>query len=142
MARKASDLRYLVLVMVLAGCAVGPYADRPRYKLPESRTVAARQLNEALAFDGRGVSEVVADEQKLTWHEYRELSDKRKILVDRELTFLEISFVARREKPGEWWQVEVTATGGAVTFEFNSAEAASKAEAALRRLRQSLNETE
>ncbi|MBZ0137054.1 MAG: hypothetical protein K8I27_11845 [Planctomycetes bacterium] len=135
-------MRYLALLLLLAGCAIGPYADRPEYKLPSTRAVAARHLTEALAFGGRGVSEVAGDELKLTWHEYRTLTDKRNVLMERELQFLEITFVARPVQPGEWWQLEITATGGAITFEFESADAASKAEAAFRRLRQPLNEGE
>ena len=73
-----------VLLLTLTACAVGPYADTPTYKLAETRTTAARQLNEALAFDAIGVSEVAADELKLTWHEYRNITAKRKQLIDRE----------------------------------------------------------
>lgn len=135
-------MRYVALLILLAGCAVGPYADRPRYKLPATRAVAARHLNEALAFGGRGVSEVAADELKLNWHEYRTLSDKRNVLMKRELQFLEVQSVSRPTQPGEWWQIEVVATGGVVTFEFNDATSASKAEAAFRRLRSPLNEGE
>lgn len=135
-------MRYLALLILLAGCAVGPYAAQPRYKLPETRVVAARHLNEALAFGGRGVSEVAADEVHLTWHEYRQLSDKRNVLVERELDFQAITFVGRPEKPGEWWRLEVTATGGVITFEFGDAESAARAEAALRRLRHPLNAEE
>jgi hypothetical protein len=132
----------LLLLVLLAGCAVGPYADRPEYAMPESRAVAARHLNEALAFSGRGVSEVAADELKLTWNEHRRLSDKRQVLVNRELQFLAVRTVARPQKPGEWWELKVDATGGAVTFHFNDAKSAAKAEAAMRRLSQPLADDE
>ena len=80
-------MKYLpLLVLLLSACAVGPYADTPQYKLPESRAVAARHLNEALAFGSHGISEVAADELKLTWHERRQLTGKRWVMLERELS--------------------------------------------------------
>src|SRR5687767_7641791 len=63
-----------LLLLLLAGCAVGRYADLPEFKLPETRTVAARQLNEVLTGSAIGLSEVVADEVRLTWHERHQLT--------------------------------------------------------------------
>ena len=132
----------LVSLLTLTACAVGPYADTPTYKLAETRTTAARQLNEALAFDAIGVSEVAADELKLTWHEYRNITAKRKQLIDRELDFRKIYSIGRPEQPGELWELNVYASGGTVTFNFKEGEDAAKAEAALRRLMQPLTEAE
>jgi len=129
-------LRYLPLLLLLAGCAIGPYADTPRYKAPDTRTTAARQLNEALAFAGIGLSEVAADEVRLTWHERPLLNDKRRILLERELSLQGIKDVSRPKRPGEWWEVRVEGAGGLVTFEFRSGPAAAKAETALQRLMQ------
>ena len=130
-------MRYLpFVVLLLSACAVGPYADTPQYKLPESRAVAARHLNEALAFGSREISEVAADELKLTWHERRQLTGKRWVMLERELEFASINAVQRPIQPGEWWELKVEAAGGQLTFEFKDAPTASKAEAALRRLMQ------
>lgn len=130
-------MRYLPLVvLLLSACAVGPYADTPQYSLPETRAVAARHLNEALAFGSRDLSEVAASELKLTWHERRQLTGKRWVLLERELEFSQVRAVQRPEKPGEWWELKVEATGGQLTFEFKHAPTAAKAEAALRRLMQ------
>ena len=135
-------MKFLPLILLLAGCAVGPYADRPEYAVPSTRSVAARHLNEALAFGGRGVSEVAVDEVRMTWHERRQLSDKRWVMLERELHFQELLTVKRPVRPGEWWQLEVAASGGKLTFQFDDVENASKAEAAFRRLLPALSTTE
>jgi hypothetical protein len=131
-------MRYLPLICLLwlSACAVGPYADTPQYSLPETRAVAARHLNEALAFGSRDLSEVAASELKLTWHERVQLTGKRWVLLERELEFSQVRAVQRPEKPGEWWELKVEATGGQLTFAFKGAPTAAKAEAALRRLMQ------
>lgn len=127
-------MRYVALLLLLAGCAVGPYAERPQYKPPETRAVAARHLNEALVFGGRGLSEVAANELYLTWNERRQLTDKRWLLLERRLEYRAILRIHRPRQPGEWWELHLDAAGGAVTFEFKDVESASKAEAALLRL--------
>ena len=133
---------FLMTASLLAACAVGPYADTPRYELPNTRTTAARQLNEALAFDALGISEVAADELKLTWHEFLNITPKRKQMVERELDFKGIYSVARPEQPGELWELKVYAAGGTITFNFKQGPQASKAESALRRLMQPLTDDE
>ena len=128
---------FLLLIAVLVtGCAIGPYAETPRYKLPETRAIAARHLNEALAFGAHGLSEVAADELKLTWNERTQLTGKRYVLLERELQFDAVQSVYRPEERGEWWELKVDATGGQLTFEFKNGPTASKAEAALKRLMQ------
>jgi hypothetical protein len=131
-----------LFALLISACAVGPYASTPRYKEPASRTVAARQLNEALAFGARGMSEVAADQLKLTWNERRALTDKRSVLLERQLSFRAIRAVLRPERPGEWWELRIIATGGQVTFEFDDGATASKAEVALRRLATNLSDEE
>lgn len=136
------SLTLALALVTLTACAVGPYADTPTYTLPKTRTTAARQLNEALAFDAAGVSQVAADELKLTWHEYRSITAKQKLLIDRQLDFQKIYSIARPEKPAELWELNIYAAGGTITFSFREGPDASKAEAALRRLQQPLTEQE
>lgn len=131
-----------LLALLLSACAVGPYASTPRYVLPETRTTAARQLNEALAFGSRNISEVAADELSLTWNERRALSDKRYVLLERELVFSAVRSVTPADRPGEWWEIRVDATGGQLTFEFDDGRTASKAEVALRRLMKPITDEE
>jgi hypothetical protein len=131
-----------ILALVLAGCAVGRYADTPEYKLPETRTSAARQLNEALTESAIGLSEITADEVRLTWHERHRLTDKRQIMLVRELNLLRVLSVARPTKDGELYELRVEGAGGRVTFEFKEGRASAAAEAAIKRLMQPLTVNE
>ncbi len=124
----------LLAVLVLAGCSASPYHDAPRYAEPATRTAAARQLTQALAFGGRGYSEVRANEITLRWQERRPLSEKRSVWLDRELDLLAVQRVGAAHKPGENWEVKVNAVGGAITFVFKDDQQAARAETALRRL--------
>lgn len=126
------------LVLALGACRSGPYHDPPRYLMPETRSTAARHVNEALVSSGIGFSEVAADEVRVTWNEIRRLSDKRQMLIEREMIFNQIHNVNRPARPGEWWQVKVFATGGAITFTFRDDADAAKFESAVRRLRQTI----
>lgn len=123
-----------LLVLLLCACRAGPYAGTPQYTLPESRATAARWLYEALAYDGRGFSDVRADELILNWNERRRITDTQDRLIRRELEFIGIDHVSRPEQQGIHHEVAVHARGGIVTFAFDSGPAASKAEAAFRRL--------
>jgi hypothetical protein len=131
-----------LLLLLLAGCAVGRYADLPEFKLPETRTVAARQLNEVLTGSAIGLSEVVADEVRLTWHERHQLTNKRWVLLDRELNLLQVRGVARPVKDGELYELRVEGAGGRITFEFRQGRASAAAEAAIRRLMKPLTSEE
>jgi hypothetical protein len=142
MAGQDSLVKWFLPMLLLAGCAVGRYADTPEYKLPETRTTAARQLNEALAAGAIGLSEVVADEVLLTWHERHQLTNKHWVLLDRELNLLRVLSVARPKEEGELYELRVEGTGGQVTFEFKQARAAAAAEAAIRRLMKPLTPEE
>ena len=131
-----------LFALLVSACAVGPYASTPRYLPPKTRGIAARQLNEALAFGSRNISEVAADELRLTWIERRALTDKRYVNLERELVFTAIRSVTPAEQPGEWWELRVDAVGGQITFDFDDGQTASKAESALRRLSDELSDTE
>jgi hypothetical protein len=135
-------VRWLPLLLLIAGCAVGRYAATPEYKLPESRTTAARQLNDALATSGIGISEVAANEVLLTWHERVQLTDKRWIMLEREMNLLQVKDIARPKLVGELYELRVEAAGGLVTFEFKEGRASAAAEAALWRLSRPLNKDE
>jgi hypothetical protein len=135
-------VRWLPLLILLSGCAVGRYAATPEYKLPETRTIAARQLNDALTSAGIGVSEVVANEVLLTWHERHQLTDKRWVMLEREMILLQVKSVARPVRVGELYELRVEGAGGQVTFEFTSGRASAAAEAALWRLLRPLNTDE
>jgi predicted small lipoprotein YifL len=134
--RKFRHLALLLLVLILAACGSGPYHNPPRYSTPDSRTAAARQLNEALAFGGIGYSDVHADESALRWREQRQITDKQRLWVDRELDLTRLRAVDFPAKPGEHWQLRVTGAGGVLTFVFKEDRSAAKAESALRRLMQ------
>ncbi len=131
-----------LLALLLCSCHAGRYAGTPQYALPESRATAARWLNDALAFEGRGVSEVSANELRLSWNEYRPITDTHRKFMQRELNLLRVNRVARPAKPGVYYELKVQADGGALTFAFDSGTAASKAEAAFRRLAQPLTTDE
>lgn len=135
-------MKLLPLLLLLAGCAVGPYAATPEYKLPETRTAAARQLNDALATQGIGISEVAANEVLLTWNERRQLTDKRWVILEREMNMLQVRGVERPVKVGELYELRVDSAGGQVTFEFKNGRASAAAEAALWRLLQPVSDEE
>lgn len=126
-------MRWLLPLLLLAGCAVGPYAQTPVYKLPETKAIAARQLQEALN-TAQGLSEIDTTTAMLTWHERKRLSDKRTVWLERELKFAAVLGVARPAKSGELYELRIDAAGGQVTFEFKEGTQAAKAEAALRKL--------
>lgn len=123
----------LLLFALLTACAGGPYHNPPRYALPESRTAAARQLNEALAFNGIDYGDVNADKVRLRYSEGRRLAGGMKWLR-RELVYSAIYGVDPSVTDGEHWAVRVDAAGGTLTLRFNDAAAAAKAESALLRL--------
>jgi hypothetical protein len=125
----------VLLILCLLGCSSSPYKGAPRYLMPETRVTAARHLNEAMAFEGVGYAEVWADEGAIRWQERRR-RERRVIWLERELRFDALRHVYRAGRRGEIWEVKVDATGGALTLRFRTGEAAGKAEAALRRLRQ------
>lgn len=133
-AQPASACMLLAALVLLAGCSGSPYHDAPRYAEPATRTAAARQLTQALAFGGFGYSEVRANEVTLRWQERRPLSEKRSVWLDRELDLLAVQRVGAAHKPGENWEVKVNAVGGAITFVFKNDQHAARAEMALRRL--------
>lgn len=126
----------LLLLVVLCGCGLNPRTTAPVYDLPPTRAVAARHLNEALSEGSRGISEINADLYLLTWHERRTLTDKRNVLVAREMALLQVRSVSRPERDSVGWQVAVDASGGRVTFLFKDSVNAAKAETAFRRLMQ------
>lgn len=124
----------LVLALVLCGCGLNPRTTAPVFEAPESRAVAARHLNEALAQGGRGLSEVHASADKLNWHEMLRLGDKRQQLVARELDLRQVRGVYRPERDSIGWRLNVDATGGRVVFLFKDSVNAAKAETAFLRL--------
>lgn len=126
----------LLLLLVLCGCGLNPRTTAPVYETPESRAVAARHLNEALAQGGRGLSEVHAGLDTLKWHEMLRLTDKRQQLISRELELRQVRGVYRPERDSVGWRLTVDATGGRVVFLFKDSTNAAKAEAAFTRLKQ------
>lgn len=127
-------LLLMALALYLLGCSASPYRNTPQYVVPETRAKAAVQLNTALA-GAEGLSEIWATEHELNWHQKTQLTSKRWIIVSRNLQFQSIRFVGRPHKPGELFELTVDADGGSVTFRFKNGLKASKAEAALIRLR-------
>jgi hypothetical protein len=127
-------MRAAILVLaLLTACAGGPYHTPPRYAPPESRTAAARQLNEAMAFGGIGYSDVNADLQSLRWTEPR-TRERRTVWLQRELMFEHIRDVGAPQRDGERWEVRIDAAGGVLRLRFKDDREAAKAESALRRL--------
>ncbi len=122
--------------LLLAACAGSPYHNAPRYRIPEDRSVAVRQLVESLAFGGLGYHDVGGDHQVLRWREQLHVTEKQRMWLDRELDLQRLRFVAEPDKPGEHWQVRVRGEGGAVTFRFKDDVSAAKASSALMRLSQ------
>jgi hypothetical protein len=130
-----SALRILLaLTLVFAGCGLNPRVTAPELIVPDRRDTAARYLDEALGSSGRGVSEVHADEDVLRWNEQHWHTDKRMVLVQRELILRQVRAVSRPEKDDIGWTLYIDASGGEVVFRCRRDQDASKAEAAFKRL--------
>lgn len=119
----------LIALLLLAACAGGPYHNPPRFAAPETRTAAARQLNEALAAGGIGYADIDADKERLSYSERRANRWLR-----RELSYAAIYGVDEARQDGARWMVRVDAAGGALKLRFQDAHNAAKAESALMRL--------
>jgi len=124
----------LVFLLLLPACGLNPRVSAPQYELAKTRATAARFLNEALGEGGTGISEINADETTLRWHENRQLTDQRRILVPRELVLQRVSHVNRPDHDSMGWRLSVDAAGGRVTFAFRDSRNAFKAESAFKRL--------
>lgn len=127
-------LVWLVSLALLPGCGLNPRVSTPDYELARTRATAARYLNESLSDGSTGISEINADEYTLRWHENRQLTDKRQILVSRELVLNRVTRVNRPDRDSMGWRLSVDAAGGRVTFTFRDSPNAFKAESAFRRL--------
>lgn len=124
----------LAALLLLAACSSSPYRTAPRYREPDTRELATRELVRALAFGGVGYSEVHGDPYRLKWHERRPLAGAPAGLLFRELNLTSLLGVDTAAIEGENWEVRVRARGGTVTFVFKDGYSASAAEACLRRL--------
>lgn len=132
-----SALRLLpAIALLLAACASNPRVEKPYFVEPDRRDTAARYLDEALSKSGRGVSEIHADENTLQWHEIHTLTDKRMVMISRQLELRQVRKVVRPEKDDIGWTLRLEASGGNLQFRFRDDVNASKAEAGFRRLMQ------
>ncbi|MHC4842129.1 MAG: hypothetical protein ACYTDT_14435 [Planctomycetota bacterium] len=135
-----------LLAVLFSACSSNPYKNNPIFDPPETRATAAQWLNEALVegaekdamkrFRAYGISRINVDEVRMKWNDVRPHGRSDFKILRRELVFSSIKVVSRPRHQGDFWDVFVEASGGAVTFHFKDNQNASIAEAALRRLMQ------
>lgn len=130
-----SALRFLLLIpLLLVACGMNPRVNTPVYVQPETRAQAAHMLTSALSKGRVAASQFLAGDASLRWHEKRNLSDRRSVMVQRELVYAQMRAVAAPRPDMDAWMLRIDAAGGDVVFHFRDNHNAAQARAALQRL--------
>jgi predicted small lipoprotein YifL len=138
MARPRTLILFVALTLALTACGVNGRMYPPQYERPASRTDAAKMLHTALMQGIATMTDISVTEEFMRWGEVvqplSKVEPSPSVQVRHELLFEQLTAVTRPVELDGNWIVRLTAGGGNLTFTFSNADAAARAEAALKRL--------